>query len=499
MAITSVAVIQATFKTFYVNESVDDFVAFNLEHNVLKIIDKSSIVAKGNDWSISIKSKLGGGGEFVAEGGPVPAAGTPGFLKITGGTQEFVMPRQVTTKVMNESDEAQLWQAIGGLVKDIKDSWEQAVDFYALCGGRVKGFSNERKVYTPSTNALLVGGPAGVAVTNGVNMILQAEVVYGRTSNDGTKIDSNPFNAILAASIPTWVRIRLFDAGTGLEILPAGVGATAANRGIFVTACDANAQGGSASKTAATITVQVVSNNSQVATLDATVVTPPNGVIIALHDTQFLDVAGVAFGTIIDFAKEFIGIMGNVADPTWFNVNRADGSPDAANTVPFRGNVITMNTAASGARVAINGQQLQAALEIIEDRVGPGEMPDALVVNNRSLSAYQAVITTTAQYNTLSLEGGKKVDIAPKASQLQVLGYNPILSKNVPKSTFMFLQQKTWRFLKTKTAGFMLGADGNQPLMWNVNTMSYSMIWTAQFGIICCQPQSQMFLIGFNI
>jgi len=403
----------------------------------------------------------------IAEFGATPAPGNQSYLNLLVTTSESAATMSVSTRAVAASSDAPSKGALAkildrektGLTKDVV----LGLDLDRIFGFRVKGLLNEQKANAAS------GGGATVAVP-------AAGITAWQYSGD-----FRPFLNCVQANTNTWVRVRMFQQDTYAEVPFTGAGA--ATSALFVSAIDQTLQ---------SVTLSVVSSGgaSGITTVG---VAAGFAVALALHDVQFLDSLGAAFGIQVPFALEPRGVFSNLCDPIHFTADRTTATGTGTG---LQSTLMTQATVAPQGRGTFTPARVQAVLDQILSKTGSEkDMPDVVVFNPLQRSVYTAVLVANTQYQAKG--GGEKTDMGPKFEDVSFLGYKPKVSHHWPRGCVAFLKKATWMQPEFKKPGFM-DMDGSW-LARVPGQAGYSAVYQTFDNFVCAEPRANAVLTGITV
>ncbi len=454
----SMSTASAILKRFYTKKISE---TLNNEALIADLIEESPFPWQGSEIKAPVHLSRNNGIAFIAESGTLPAAGSQGYLDLTITTAELAARFQVSTRAMKGASSAGPGAFAGILDQEmtrIKDDVKQFNDQAYLFGGRIKGLLNEH-IASAAT-----AGACTVAVPNNGDAIHDYQG------------DFRPFASVVTANTATWVRVRVFRSDTLAEVLPAG----AANPAVFVSAFSTSAR---------TITLSVVAN-APGATLDLTAATlgagmDGKGIILAMHNTQYVESAGANFGALYDYSLEPRGILGNLYDPNHWGVDRTTATGTATT---LQSTLLTMATAGVHALTTIAAGRVQATFD--EVRIKCDEDPDTMILSPLQRAAYVAAVAGTTSY---FVNQGRPSDLVPQADKIAGIKFKT--SQHWPKHAALMLQGKKEIYLARYAAPGFMDEDG-EILNRVPGTAAYEGAWQQFDNLFFCAPQRHAVLCG---
>jgi len=457
----------ALLKEFYGNFEVE--VQINNEANVTKLFEKSTLEWGGRQLVCPVHVGRNTGVANIPDGGALPTAGNQVYADLILTAETIVGRAQVSTKLMKSAAARGPRAFLGymkGEIDKLKDDVVNLADQRMITGGRFKGVFNEQKANTATNaNFNVATGAGSTAVTWEYNG------------------DFTPFLNVVTATESTWVRIQTYSMFNYAEVAPSG---TNVSEGLLVSAFDLVNR---------TIDVNLVgfTNAGYVAHTTWTNDIAGHdgyGTAVALHATQLQtdEAVPVNMGTVISFADEQTGIIGNLCDPTHFNVDRTTAT---ATNALLQSIIFTNVVGGAQARANITPARIMRTQD--EILLLGGKMSDCIIVNPIMRSAYTGVLTTTLE---MQVKGKQTVgDMVP--SKVEAFGQALKTSQHCPVGLWFFLDTKTWQLCELARGDWM-SEDG--AILSRVSGFAaYEAVYEWHWNLLCKVPHCNAILCGMNI
>jgi|ETNvirnome_2_300_1030623.scaffolds.fasta_scaffold00113_22 hypothetical protein len=461
----------ALLKEFYGNFEVE--VQINNEANVTQLFEKSTMEWGGRQLVCPVHVGRNTGVANIPDGGALPTAGNQVYADLILTAETIVGRAQISTKLMKSAAARGPRAFLGymqGEINKLKDDVVNLADQRMISGGRFKGLFNEHKAFTDSVSNVYAGAGS----------VVQVQEYNG---------DFTPFLNVAAGNVNTWVRIQLYNMADYAEIATSG---TNVSEGLFVSAID---------QTARTITTRLIGYTAAAYVADTTMSSLPAaqtvsnvgyGVAVALHATQLQtdDAVPVNIGTITSFADEQNGILGNLCDPTHFNVDRTTAT---ATNALLQSIIFTQATAAAAGNARANITPARIMRTQDEVALLGGKGTDCIILNPIMRSAYTGVLTATLE---MQVKGKQTVgDMVP--SKVEAFGQSLKTSQHCPVGLWFLLDSKTWKLCELARGDWM-SEDG--AILSRVSGFAaYEAVYEWHWNLLCKVPHCNAILCGMNI
>ncbi len=476
----SLATIDAILKEDYQGAVRDQL---HREVKLLQLFSKGKASWNGKQFVISMR--VGGNDTigFRGEGDQLPQAGKQKFVRVfnsakflygvfeIGGPDIAASANGGSMALANTlHDEMQY------LVEDIKDFADRKM----YHGGQVKGLINEKSAALTYT---------GTGVFSAAGNEVSEEVEYCG--------DFSYFNSCVAATIGTWVRVKLVEMSDYTEVpVPTGgelyvIAADEAGGKITLglamnganTECDFSA--GATTQTIDGVTYTVKQGVPVAVLLAEATPLSAVGLPTGLHNPAAPGSAG------LNSALEFSGLLDNLCNPSHHGESRVSGGNAGNPADKLQATALCMKSAASDKKIAISADRWQQSVDIMRNL--SRRKPDVYLTN--PLTRHKYIAASTVTINT-DIAGSTGADRGFKEESLGFAGTPIQVDSNCPKSLIFGLHLSSWKVYELK-AGDFDDTDG-KVLRKLAQEDRFEGVWKWYLELICDYPNANMILCGFH-
>jgi hypothetical protein len=457
----------------------------NQEVLAVELFEKGSFTWAGKNVIIPLHTGRNTGVGYRAENTNLPAATSQVHSRIVSNATFLYGRFEVTGPTMASAEKGGMNSFIGALdnemtrlVDDLKDH----ANLNMFVGGPVRGLINEKKAASAFVGPTIFNPPGVMAAVSTTNTW---EYDGDFSFIDGTWRDASGTlrPAVAFATLNSWCRVDIIRLDTYEQVnLPAALGAgtatfingfSKANRTIDLTTVG----------TAAGIPFSTIGVELGV------------GCAIKINTAQSSNGVGVFGIGGPDTGHEPAGILTNLFDGALFNLDRNDGAADGGEELQSTCVTnVTLGTNARGLGSLVN-DRLQGMLDTIDEECG--KVPDLFLIHNTTRQTYIA--------GSLSNQTIQQTAPATKATGVDygynddMIGYGGIKmrrSRHCPKGMFIAMKLDSWKLAELKAGDF---ADLDGAILSRVDQRdSWEGFWRWYYQLVCCYPNANGVLFGFN-
>ncbi|QDP55303.1 MAG: hypothetical protein Unbinned400contig1002_33 [Prokaryotic dsDNA virus sp.] len=460
----------------------------NQEVLAVELFEKGSFTWAGKNVIIPLHTGRNTGVGYRAENTNLPTATAQVHSRIVSNATFLYGRFEVTGPTMASAEKGGMNSFIGALdnemtrlVDDLKDH----ANLNMFVGGPVRGLINQKQAQVAKANGATQYGAPGQQVANSNGLAWQYDGDFSFI--DGTWRDATGTlrPAVDPNDIQTWCRIDIIQLDT-YEVVPL-LAALGAGAGIFIT---------DFSKSNRTITIQGVGSGGAVVpfTTAGGAVDAGVGCAIKINDQQLTNGVGNFGIPGPNTDHEPAGILTNLFDGSLFNLPRNNGAADGGEEL--QSTCATAVVTGANDRAALVNDRLQAMLDTIDEECG--KVPDLFLIHNTTRQTYIS--------GTLSNQTIQQTAPATKATGVDygynddMIGYGGIKmrrSRHCPKGMFIALKLDSWKLAELKAGDF---ADLDGAILSRVDQRdSWEGFWRWYYQLVCCYPNANGVLFGFNL